>query len=77
MHTKESRECLILPDLSIKEFRGIESLSIPRLGQVTLIAGRTGSARLPCLTLFAFMPRTGPIRFSWIYCKTGGAYCCC
>lgn len=42
MHTKESRRSLILPDLSIKGFRGIESLSIPRLGQVTLIAGKNG-----------------------------------
>ena len=49
MHTKESREGLILPDLSIKEFRGIESLSIPRLGQVTLIAGKNGIGKTTLL----------------------------
>lgn len=30
---------LHLPSLSIRAFRGIESLSIPRLGRVTLIDG--------------------------------------
>ena len=49
MHTKESRRSLILPDLSIKEFRGIESLSIPRLGQVTLIAGKNGVGKTTLL----------------------------
>ncbi len=38
-----------LPDLSIKGFRGIERLSIPRLGQVTLLAGRNGVGKTTVL----------------------------
>ena len=33
---------LLLPDLSIENFRGIRKLSISRLGRVTLFAGRNG-----------------------------------
>ena len=33
---------LHLPDLAIKGFRGIDKLSIPRLGRVTLLAGKNG-----------------------------------
>ena len=33
---------LHLPDLTIKGFRGIDELSIPRLGRVTLLAGKNG-----------------------------------
>lgn len=47
---------LHLPDLSISGFRGIEQLSIGRLGRVTLLAGRNGvgkttvldAVRVPC-----------------------------
>ena len=38
-----------LQDLSIKSFRGIERLSIPRLGQVTLLAGRNGVGKTTVL----------------------------
>ncbi len=38
-----------LPDLSIKGFRGIERLSIPRLGHVTLLAGRNGVGKTTVL----------------------------
>ena len=40
---------LHLPDLSIKGFRGIEQLSIPRLGRVTLIAGMNGAGKTTLL----------------------------
>ncbi len=38
-----------LQDLSIKGFRGIERLSIPCLGQVTLLAGRNGVGKTTVL----------------------------
>ena len=38
-----------LPDLSIKGFRGIDDLSIPRLGRVTLLAGRNGVGKTTVL----------------------------
>ena len=41
--------CLHLPSLSIRAFRGIESLSIPRLGRVTLIAGMNGTGKTTVL----------------------------
>lgn len=47
-----SGECtndLHLPDLSIRNFRGIESLSIGRLGRVTLLAGRNGVGKTTIL----------------------------
>ena len=37
---------LHLPDLTIKGFRGIDQLSIPRLGRVTLLAGKNGEGIL-------------------------------
>ena len=40
---------LHLPSLSIRAFRGIESLSIPRLGRVTLIAGMNGTGKTTVL----------------------------
>ena len=40
---------LHLPDLSIAGFRGIERLSIPRLGRVTLLAGRNGVGKTTVL----------------------------
>ncbi len=40
---------LHLPDLSIKGFRGIEELSIPRLGRVTLLAGRNSVGKTTVL----------------------------
>ena len=40
---------LHLPSLSIRTFRGIESLSIPRLGRVTLIAGMNGTGKTTVL----------------------------
>ena len=40
---------LYLPDLSIDNFRGIDRLSIPRLGRVTLLAGRNGIGKTTVL----------------------------
>ena len=40
---------LLLPDLSIENFRGIRKLSIPRLGRVTLFAGRNGVGKTTVL----------------------------
>ena len=40
---------LLLPDLYIENFRGIRKLSIPRLGRVTLLAGRNGVGKTTVL----------------------------
>ena len=40
---------LPLPDLYIENFRGIRKLSIPRLGRVTLLAGRNGVGKTTVL----------------------------
>ena len=40
---------LHLPSLSIRAFRGIGSLSIPRLGRVTLLAGMNGTGKTTVL----------------------------
>ena len=54
--SNEPTSNLHLPDLSIRNFRGIKSLSIGRLGRVTLIAGRNGvgkSTILEAVRIFA------------------------
>ena len=45
----EPRNVLHLPDLSISGFRGIERLSIERLGRVTLLTGRNGVGKTTVL----------------------------
>ena len=40
---------LLLPDLHIENFRGIKKLSIPRLGRVTLLAGRNSVGKTTVL----------------------------
>ena len=40
---------LHLPDLYIEGFRGIDKLSIPRLGRVTLLAGRNSVGKTTVL----------------------------
>ena len=40
---------LCLPSLSIAGFRGVEQLTIPRLGRVTLFAGRNGAGKTTVL----------------------------
>ena len=47
---------LHLPDLTIKGFRGIKDLSLPRLGRVTLLAGKNGVGKttvLEAVSIFA------------------------
>ena len=49
MSNGSSSSGLHLPDLSITGFRGIKCLSIPRLGHVTLLAGRNGVGKTTVL----------------------------
>lgn len=49
MHDEGRNGRLHLPGLSITGFRGIERLSIPRLGRVTLLAGRNGAGKTTVL----------------------------
>ena len=41
--------CLLLPSLFVEGFRGLKNLSIPRLGRVTLLAGRNGVGKTTVL----------------------------
>ena len=55
---------LLLPDLRIKGFRGIEDLHISRLGRVTLLAGKNGAGKttvLEAVRAFAEQGRYGAI----------------
>ena len=47
--SSEYADALHLPDLSIRNFRGISSLLIGRLGRVTLLAGRNGVGKTTVL----------------------------
>lgn len=49
MCAKLSNKELHLPSLSVKGFQGIKDLLIPRLGRVTLIAGRNGVGKTTLL----------------------------
>ena len=49
MDDNQNDNSLLLPDLSIENFRGIRKLSIPRLGRVTLLAGRNGVGKTTVL----------------------------
>ncbi len=49
MNDKSTEGNLLLPDLYIENFRGIRKLSIPRLGRVTLLAGRNGVGKTTVL----------------------------
>ena len=52
----EPSEALHLPSLKISGFRGFDRLTIPRLGRVTLLAGRNGAGKttvLDAVRLFA------------------------
>ena len=55
---------LHLPDLLIRGFRGIDALSIPRLGRVTLLAGKNGigkTAVLDAVRVYASRGRYAPL----------------
>lgn len=47
--TMETDSGLLLPDLTIKGFMGIDELAIPRLGRVTLLAGENGIGKTSVL----------------------------
>lgn len=47
--TESPSRPLHLPSLSIREFRGIRALKIPRLGRVTLLAGKNGAGKTTAL----------------------------
>ena len=47
--TEEPNGCLHLPSLSIRGFRGIQELDVPRLGRVTLIVGGNGAGKTTVL----------------------------
>ena len=49
MNQHHINSTLHLPSLFIKGFRGIESLNIPRLGRVTLLAGKNGIGKTSVL----------------------------
>ncbi len=53
MPRKQSGGHLHLHDLAIKGFRGIKSLSLPRLGRVTLLAGKNGVGKSTVLEAVA------------------------
>ena len=48
-HGAQPDDCLHLPSLGIAGFRGIKKLSIPRLGRVTLLAGKNGVGKTTVL----------------------------
>lgn len=54
-----SNSGLLLPDLAIKGFRGIEDLTIPRLGRVTLLAGKNGIGKTTVLEAVRIYARRG------------------
>ena len=49
MSVKPSNTALHLPELLVRGFRGIENLTIPRLGRVTLFAGKNGVGKTTLL----------------------------
>ena len=56
---------LHLPDLTIKGFRGIEELTIPRLGRVTLLVGKNGVGKttvLDAVRIYAARGRRGVLQ---------------
>ena len=56
---------LILPDLTIRGFRGLRDLTIPRLGRVTLLAGRNSIGKttvLDAIRVFASRGRRVALR---------------
>ena len=59
MPRKQSGNRLHLPDLTIKGFRGIKSLSLPQLGRVTLLAGKNSVGKTSVLEAVAAFAARG------------------
>ena len=49
MEDRKIDKALPLPDLRIQNFRGLKDITIPRLGQVTLLVGRNGAGKTTVL----------------------------
>ena len=65
MNDKKIDSRLLLPDLSIENFRGVKRLSIPLLGRVTLLAGRNGVGKttvLEAIRMYATRARYAVLR---------------
>ncbi len=65
MTNNQIENALLLPDLSIDNFRGIKRLSIPSLGRVTLLAGRNGVGKttvLEAIQVYATRARYAVLR---------------
>ena len=72
MSTRRSnRTALQLPSLSIKGFRGIADLSIPRLGRVTLIAGKNGIGKTTLLDAVRVYAARGSFSTIWDILQNG------
>ena len=65
MCAKLSNEGLHLPNLSVKDFRGIKDLLIPRLGRVTLIAGQNGVGKTTLLDAVRIYAARGSFPVLW------------
>ena len=62
MSQRNPDNILHLPNLSIENFRGIDHLSIPRLGRVTLLSGKNGIGKTTVLdAIRVYAARSRPI----------------
>ena len=62
MSQRNPDNILHLPNLSIENFRGIDHLSIPRLGRVTLLSGKNGVGKTTVLdAIRVYAARSRPI----------------
>ncbi len=68
---RSNRTALHLPSLSIKGFRGIADLSIPRLGRVTLIAGKNGIGKTTLLDAVRIYATRGSFSEIWDILQNG------
>ena len=65
-------QSLHLPSLVIKNFRGIDELTIPRLGRVTLLAGKNGVGKTTVLDAVRVYASTGRLQvLEDVLCQRG------